>query len=105
MWVLVTRHCQNPLCGILYHIDSENNYVTPSLFLKASGRLMIQIPATLAIIRSHGICPMCAGQLHIQMKGEYGESAFISDFHVPLSQWCQISVMMQGATVSGHEFT
>lgn len=54
--------------------------------------------------RSHRICPTCAGQLHVQMKGEYGESAFTSAFQVPLSQWCQISVMIQGATVSGHEF-
>lgn len=55
--------------------------------------------------RSHRIWPMCAGQLHIQMKGEYGESAFTSAFQVPLSQWCQISVMIQGSMVSGHTFT
>lgn len=55
--------------------------------------------------RSQRICPTYAGQLHIQMKGEYGESAFTSAFQVPLGQWCQISVMIQGATVSGHEFT
>lgn len=47
IWLLVTRHCQNQLCGIFHHIDSENNYATPSLFLKVSGGLMIQIPATL----------------------------------------------------------
>lgn len=105
IWLLVTRHCQNQLCGIFHHIDSENNYATPSLFLKASGGLIVQIPATLEIKRSHRICPMCAGQLHIQMKGEYGESAFISAFQVPLSQWCQISVMIEGARVRGHKFT
>lgn len=55
--------------------------------------------------RSHRICHTCVGQLHIQMKGEYGESAFTSAFQVPLSQWCQISVMIQGATVSGRKFT
>lgn len=105
IWVLVTRHCQNELCGIFHHIDSENNYATPSLFLKASGGLMLQIPVTLVIKRSHRICPMCAGQLHIQMKGEYEESAFTSAFQVPLRQWCQIGVTIQGAVVSGHEFT
>lgn len=52
--------------------------------------------------RSHRRCPTCAGQLHAQMKGESGESAFTSTFRVPLSRWCQISVMLQGATVSGH---
>lgn len=51
--------------------------------------------------RSHRRCPTCAGQLHVQMKGKSGESAFTSTFRVPLSRWCQISVMMQGATVSG----
>lgn len=51
--------------------------------------------------RSHRRCPTCAGQLHVQMKGKSGESAFTSTFQVPLSRWCQISVMMQGATVSG----
>lgn len=52
-----------------------------------------------------GFYPTCAGQLHIQMKGEYGESAFNSAFQVPLRRWCQISVTIQGAMVSGHKFT
>lgn len=51
--------------------------------------------------RSHRRCPAYAGQLHVQIKGKSGESAFTSTFQVPLSRWCQISVMMQGATVSG----
>lgn len=45
MWVLVTRHCQHQLCGLFYHIDSEDNYATPVLFLTASGGL--QIPSML----------------------------------------------------------
>lgn len=66
---------------------------------------MLQILATLVIQRSHRICPTCAGQLHIQMKGEHEESAFTPAFRVPLRQWCQISIMIQGATVSVHDFT
>lgn len=52
--------------------------------------------------RSYTICPTCTGQLHIQMKGASGESAFTSTFRVPLNRWCQISLTIQGATVSGH---
>lgn len=44
--------------------------------------------------------PTCAGHLHVQMKEESGESAFTSTFWVPLSRWCQISVAIEGATVS-----
>lgn len=51
--------------------------------------------------RSRRVCPACAGQFHVQMEGENGQSAFTSAFQVPLGQWCQISVMIQGATVSG----
>ncbi|XP_034405152.1 protein sel-1 homolog 3 [Cyclopterus lumpus] len=77
MWIFVTRHCQDNLCGLLYHIDSQNNYVTPTLFLKRSG------------------------QLHIQIDGESeGSSAFIPAFKVPLSEWCRISVMLRDTMVT-----
>ncbi|XP_037533798.1 protein sel-1 homolog 3 [Nematolebias whitei] len=77
IWLFVTRHCQERLCGVFHHIDSHNNYVTPSLFLKHSG------------------------QLHIQISGEAEESsAFISTFLVPLSEWCQFSLTLQGKTVT-----
>ncbi|XP_068441517.1 protein sel-1 homolog 3 [Clinocottus analis] len=77
MWIFVTSHCQDNLCGLFYHIDSRNNYVTPTLFLKKSG------------------------QLHIQMDGESeGSSAFVPPFKVPLSEWCQISVMLRGPMVT-----
>ncbi|XP_042342919.1 protein sel-1 homolog 3 [Plectropomus leopardus] len=73
IWIFVTRHCQERLCGVFYHIDSHNNYVTPTIFLKNSG------------------------ELHIQMNGESGQSsAFRSPFKVPLNEWCQISVMLHG---------
>ncbi|XP_031719436.1 protein sel-1 homolog 3 [Anarrhichthys ocellatus] len=77
MWIFVTRHCQEKLCGLLYRIDSHNNYVTPTLFLKKSG------------------------QLYIQMDGESeGASAFTPAFKVPLSEWCQISVRLRGRMVT-----
>ncbi|XP_068571326.1 protein sel-1 homolog 3 [Cebidichthys violaceus] len=77
MWIFVTRHCQERLCGLLYRIDSLNNYVTPTVLLKKSGRL------------------------HIQMDGESeGSSAFTPTFKVPLSEWCQISVKLLGRMVT-----
>ncbi|KAI4815468.1 hypothetical protein KUCAC02_005612 [Chaenocephalus aceratus] len=77
IWIFVTSNCQDRLCGVFYHIDSHLNYVTPTLFLKESG------------------------QLHVQMDGEAEESsAFVSQFKVPLNEWCQISVMLHGRTVT-----
>ncbi|KAM6988401.1 protein sel-1 homolog 3 [Tautogolabrus adspersus] len=71
MWIWLTRHCQGKMCGLFYHIDSNQDYTTPTMFLTNSG------------------------QLHIQMNGESEESfAFLSPFKVPLSEWCQISVMV-----------
>uniref|UniRef100_A0A3Q3EJG5 Protein sel-1 homolog 3-like n=1 Tax=Labrus bergylta TaxID=56723 RepID=A0A3Q3EJG5_9LABR len=69
LWIWLTGHCQEKMCGLFYHIDSNDDYTTPTLLLTKSGRL------------------------HIQMSGESEESfAFLSPFKVPLSEWCQISV-------------
>ncbi|XP_026220917.1 protein sel-1 homolog 3 [Anabas testudineus] len=77
IWIFVTRYCQEGLCGILYHINSQNNYITPALFLTNSG------------------------QLHIQMSGELEESsAFLPSFTVPMNEWCQLGLMLQGKTVT-----
>ncbi|XP_040902663.1 protein sel-1 homolog 3 [Toxotes jaculatrix] len=77
IWIFVTRRCQESMCGVLHHIDSNKNFVTPAVFLTNSG------------------------QLHIQMNGEAEESsAFLSPFKVPLSEWCQLSVMLHGRTVT-----
>ncbi|XP_020563798.1 protein sel-1 homolog 3 isoform X3 [Oryzias latipes] len=75
-WIFLTSHCKQNLCGLFYHIDSQNNYVTPTVLLKQTGHL------------------------HIQMNGESEESsAFLSLFTVPLNQWCQISLMLEGRKV------
>ncbi|XP_008274864.1 protein sel-1 homolog 3 [Stegastes partitus] len=77
IWIFVTRHCQNIMCGVLHHIDSHNNYASPTVLLTDSG------------------------QLHIQMNGGSGESsAFTTLFKVPLSEWCRLSVVLHGSTVS-----
>uniref|UniRef100_A0A672Z1T3 Protein sel-1 homolog 3-like n=1 Tax=Sphaeramia orbicularis TaxID=375764 RepID=A0A672Z1T3_9TELE len=82
MWIFVTKHCQERLCGVFYHIDSHNNYATPAVFLTYSGKL------------------------HVQVTGESGDSsAFLSPFKVPLNEWCQLRVTFQGRTVSSHLLT
>ncbi|XP_060928555.1 protein sel-1 homolog 3 [Limanda limanda] len=76
VWLFVSTRCQGRLCSVFHHINSEDNYISPSLFLKQSG------------------------QLHMQMNGESGDSsAFLSTFKVPLHQWCRISVRFQGRRV------
>uniref|UniRef100_A0A672K6C2 Protein sel-1 homolog 3-like n=1 Tax=Sinocyclocheilus grahami TaxID=75366 RepID=A0A672K6C2_SINGR len=77
LWVLVEKPCSNHLCGLLLHIDSENNYVTPTMFLTDAGRI------------------------HVQVHGDAGHSsAFLSSFKVPLHQWCRISLEILGRVVS-----
>uniref|UniRef100_UPI0037E75EAE protein sel-1 homolog 3 n=1 Tax=Semicossyphus pulcher TaxID=241346 RepID=UPI0037E75EAE len=77
MWIMVARHCQEKLCGLFHHIDPDDNYATPALFLSNSGKL------------------------HIQMNGEPGAStAFISPFKVPLNVWCHIRVALLIRTVT-----
>uniref|UniRef100_A0A671SD00 Protein sel-1 homolog 3-like n=1 Tax=Sinocyclocheilus anshuiensis TaxID=1608454 RepID=A0A671SD00_9TELE len=77
LWVLVEKPCSNHLCGLLLHIDSENNYVTPTMFLTDTGRI------------------------HVQVHGDAGHSsAFLSSFKVPLHQWCRISLEILGRVVS-----
>uniref|UniRef100_A0A3P8NCC5 Uncharacterized protein n=1 Tax=Astatotilapia calliptera TaxID=8154 RepID=A0A3P8NCC5_ASTCA len=64
-------HCQEALCGVFHHINSQNSYITPAILLTKSGHL------------------------HIQMNGESQESsAFLSSFKVPLNVWCNLIVMV-----------
>lgn len=117
MWIFVTRQCQNRLCGLFHHVDTQNNFATPTLFLKRSGRIIIQVfpltsqrfslwKYTLRPDFHHCFFISCTGQLHIQMRGEYDEtSAFLSSFKVPLGEWCHISLMLQSRMVRSHFMT
>ncbi|XP_028817600.1 protein sel-1 homolog 3 isoform X2 [Denticeps clupeoides] len=73
MWIFQAHPCRQRLCGILHHIDTENNYATPSIFLKDTGHL------------------------HVQFHGKAGtSSAFLSQSTVPLHQWCRIRLEVDG---------
>nr|XP_057936867.1 protein sel-1 homolog 3 isoform X2 [Doryrhamphus excisus] len=77
MWVFVTRSCRGSTCGLFYHIDSRNDYATPTLLLTKSG------------------------QLHVQVHGGPNEStAILSLFKVPLRKWCQLGLTLQGRIVT-----
>ncbi|CAL8352722.1 unnamed protein product [Lota lota] len=77
IWVFVMRHCEQRMCSIFHHIDSDNDYITPVIFLTQKGHL------------------------HFQMNGEAGESsAFLSLFSVPLRQWCHLRVVLRGRAAS-----
>ncbi|XP_037835846.1 protein sel-1 homolog 3 isoform X2 [Kryptolebias marmoratus] len=45
IWIFVASHCRESLCGVFHHIDSHNEYVTPSLFLKNSGGRAVSLTA------------------------------------------------------------
>lgn len=77
IWILLTKACRDKLCGVFHHIDSQNSFATPSLFLTD------------------------AGLFHVQVKGGSDESsAFLSSFTMPLKVWCHISLMLHGSRVS-----
>ncbi|XP_068614297.1 protein sel-1 homolog 3-like [Brachionichthys hirsutus] len=77
VWIFVSGPCQRRLCGVFHHVNSQNDYATPSVFLKSSG------------------------ELHIQVEGDSKAStAFVSAFKVPMRQWCQVSLVLEGREVT-----
>lgn len=40
MWIFLTRPCQKSLCGVFHHIDSHNDYASPTLLLASSGTVI-----------------------------------------------------------------
>ncbi|XP_066555754.1 protein sel-1 homolog 3 isoform X2 [Amia ocellicauda] len=72
-WVFMTRPCRQHFCGLVHHVDDNNNYASPVLFITD------------------------AGQIHIQMHGASGQAgAFLSRFRVPQFQWCRIDLELRG---------
>uniref|UniRef100_W5KXC4 Si:dkey-24p1.6 n=1 Tax=Astyanax mexicanus TaxID=7994 RepID=W5KXC4_ASTMX len=72
VWVLLEQPCRDRLCGLFHHIDSKENYATPTVFLTRS-------------------------QLHVQLQGEGGlSSAFLSPFTLPVGLWCLLTLELKG---------
>ncbi|XP_060744418.1 protein sel-1 homolog 3 [Tachysurus vachellii] len=75
LWVLLDQHCREHLCGILHHLNTHENYASPSLLLTRTGHL------------------------HVQLELEGGsQSAFLSSFTLPLHQWCLLNLELTGRT-------
>lgn len=67
IWLYVTDLCPVSLCGVFYHLDDNNDYVTPALLMAKSGHLHVQVE-------------LVKKEAH----------AFRSTDPLPLNQWCHI---------------
>ncbi|XP_066488457.1 protein sel-1 homolog 3 [Tiliqua scincoides] len=75
-WLYLLSYCKNPLCGILYFIDSEEMYGTPAVFLTEEG---------------------C---VHIQMHLVRGEDIAVkTTFSLPLKQWFRLDLSVNGGQI------
>ncbi|MGH0164514.1 UNVERIFIED_CONTAM: hypothetical protein FKN15_047339 [Acipenser sinensis] len=76
-WIYLTQSCRWRFCGVLHHLDWNNNYASPAIFITHTGSLHIQ------------------GQ---QVSGK--SAALLSEFKVPLFQWCRIDTELQAKQVN-----
>ncbi|XP_069487950.1 protein sel-1 homolog 3 isoform X2 [Ambystoma mexicanum] len=73
IWLYLLHYCLSPLCGILHHIDPNNMYSTPLLFLTSEG------------------------YVHIQMQLVSGSDfAVKTNFKLPLKHWFRLDVAFNG---------
>uniref|UniRef100_A0A8C5L389 Sel-1 suppressor of lin-12-like 3 (C. elegans) n=1 Tax=Jaculus jaculus TaxID=51337 RepID=A0A8C5L389_JACJA len=76
LWLYLLHYCKTNLCGILYFIDSNEMYGTPSVFLTKEGNLHIQ--------------------MHL-VKGE--DLAVKTKFTVPLKEWFRLDISFNGGQI------
>ncbi|XP_078512390.1 protein sel-1 homolog 3-like [Lissotriton helveticus] len=76
-WVYLTLYCPLEYCGVLYHLDLQNNYASPALLLTNTGVLHVQI-----------------------MMRSGRPSAFKTQFTIPLHHWCWLKLDLDGVTSS-----
>ncbi|XP_055981565.1 protein sel-1 homolog 3 [Sorex fumeus] len=76
LWLYLLHYCKANLCGILYFVDSNEMYGTPSVFLTEEGHL------------------------HIQMHLVRGEDLAVkTKFTVPLKEWFRLDVSFNGGQI------
>ncbi|MGH0184263.1 UNVERIFIED_CONTAM: hypothetical protein FKN15_014393 [Acipenser sinensis] len=79
-WIYLTQSCRWRFCGVLHHLDWNNNYASPAIFITHTG------------------------SLHIQVQQVSGKSAaLLSEFKVPLFQWCRIDTELQAKQLDDTE--
>ncbi|XP_004681422.1 PREDICTED: protein sel-1 homolog 3 [Condylura cristata] len=76
LWLYLLHYCKANLCGILYFVDSNEMYGTPSVFLTEEGHLHIQ--------------------MHL-VKGE--DLAVKTKFTVPLKEWFRLDISFNGGQI------
>uniref|UniRef100_A0A8C2N8H8 Protein sel-1 homolog 3 n=3 Tax=Cricetulus griseus TaxID=10029 RepID=A0A8C2N8H8_CRIGR len=76
LWLYLLHYCEASLCGILYFVDSNEMYGTPSVFLTEEGGLHIQV--------------------HL-VKGE--DLAVKTKFTLPLKEWLRLDISFSGGQI------
>ncbi|XP_040342433.1 protein sel-1 homolog 3 isoform X1 [Herpailurus yagouaroundi] len=76
LWLYLLHYCKASLCGILYFVDSNEMYGTPSVFLTEEGHLHIQ--------------------MHL-VKGE--DLAVKTKFTMPLKEWFRLDLSFNGGQI------
>ncbi|XP_055444160.1 protein sel-1 homolog 3 isoform X2 [Bubalus kerabau] len=76
LWLYLLHYCKANLCGILYFVDSNEMYGTPSIFLTEEGYLHIQ--------------------MHL-VKGE--DLAVKTKFTIPLKEWFRLDISFNGGQI------
>uniref|UniRef100_A0A2K6UF34 Protein sel-1 homolog 3 n=1 Tax=Saimiri boliviensis boliviensis TaxID=39432 RepID=A0A2K6UF34_SAIBB len=76
LWLYLLHYCKANLCGILYFVDSNEMYGTPSVFLTEEGYLHIQ--------------------MHL-VKGE--DLAVKTKFIIPLKEWFRLDISFNGGQI------
>uniref|UniRef100_A0A673T0M0 SEL1L family member 3 n=2 Tax=Suricata suricatta TaxID=37032 RepID=A0A673T0M0_SURSU len=76
LWLYLLHYCKANLCGILYFVDSNEMYGTPSVFLTEEGHLHIQ--------------------MHL-VKGE--DLAVKTKFTMPLREWFRLDISFSGGQI------
>ncbi|XP_058156146.1 protein sel-1 homolog 3 isoform X2 [Dasypus novemcinctus] len=76
LWLYLLHYCKASLCGILYFVDSNEMYGTPSIFLTEEGHLHIQ--------------------MHL-VKGE--DLAVKTKYIMPLKEWFRLDISFNGGQI------
>ncbi|XP_036900677.1 protein sel-1 homolog 3 [Sturnira hondurensis] len=76
LWLYLLHYCKANLCGILYFVDANEMYGTPSVFLTEEGLLHIQ--------------------MHL-VKGE--DLAVKTKFTLPLKEWFRLDISFNGGQI------
>uniref|UniRef100_A0A8D0QN36 Protein sel-1 homolog 3 n=1 Tax=Sus scrofa TaxID=9823 RepID=A0A8D0QN36_PIG len=76
LWLYLLHYCKANLCGILYFVDSNEMYGTPSVFLTEEGHLHIQ--------------------MHL-VKGD--DLAVKTKFTIPLKEWLRLDISFNGGQI------